>query len=82
MPLPRTLGPARRKADRRFDGAVTGDELDYHAVENGVLVADRHATILHLFGLDHKRVTYRVHGRDERLTDVYDAWVVKTLLVG
>lgn len=55
------------------------DELGYHAVENRVMVADLHATVLHLLGLDHKRVTYHVHGRDERLTDVYDPRVLNTL---
>ena len=56
------------------------DELGYHAVENRTMVADLHATILHQLGLDHKRVTYNVHGRDERLTDVYDAKVIAPLL--
>ncbi len=56
------------------------DELGYHAVENRVMVADLHATILHQLGLDHKRVVYNVHGRDERLTDVYDAKVIAPLL--
>src|SRR5262249_40227462 len=56
------------------------DELGYHAVENRVMVADLHATVLHLLGLDHRRVTYHVHGRDERLTDVYDAKVLQPLL--
>ena len=56
------------------------DELGYHAVENRTMVADLHATILHLLGLDHRRVTYQLHGRDERLTDVYDAKVIKPLL--
>jgi len=56
------------------------DELGYHAVENRVKVADLHATILHLLGLDHRRVTYRLRGRDERLTDVYDAKILSPLL--
>jgi len=56
------------------------DELGYHAVENRVMVADLHATILHLLGLDHTRVSYHLHGRDERLTDVYDAKVIRPLL--
>ena len=56
------------------------DELGYHAVENRTMVADLHATILHQLGLDHKRVTYHLHGRDERLTDVYDAKVLQPLL--
>jgi Protein of unknown function (DUF1501) len=46
------------------------DEIGYRAVENPVHVHDLHATILHLLGLDHKRLTYRFQGRDFRLTDV------------
>ena len=46
------------------------DEFGYYAVENKVHVHDLHATILHLLGLDHKRLTYRFGGRDMRLTDV------------
>jgi hypothetical protein len=47
------------------------DEFGCHAVENRVHVHDLHATILHLMGLDHERLTYRYSGRDFRLTDVY-----------
>jgi hypothetical protein len=47
------------------------DELGMHAVENRVHVHDLHATILHLMGVDHKRLTYRYSGRDFRLTDVH-----------
>jgi hypothetical protein len=46
------------------------DELGYHAVESPVHVNDLHATILHLLGIDHLRLTYRYQGRDFRLTDV------------
>ncbi|MCA9158401.1 MAG: DUF1501 domain-containing protein, partial [Planctomycetales bacterium] len=46
------------------------DELGYEAVENPVHVHDLHATLLHLFGIDHERLTYRFQGRDFRLTDV------------
>jgi hypothetical protein len=46
------------------------DDLGYHAVENPVHINDLHATILHLLGIDHKRLTYRFQGRDFRLTDV------------
>ncbi len=42
----------------------------YEAVENPMHVHDLHATILHLLGLDHERLTYRYAGRDMRLTDV------------
>jgi hypothetical protein len=47
------------------------DEFGYHAVENRVHIHDLHATILHLLGLDHERLTYRYDGRDFRLTDVH-----------
>ncbi len=46
------------------------DEYGYFAVENKVHVNDLHATMLHLLGVDHKRLTYRFSGRDMRLTDV------------
>ena len=46
------------------------DELGYESVENPVHVHDLHATMLHLFGIDHTRFTYRFQGRDFRLTDV------------
>jgi hypothetical protein len=46
------------------------DEMGYAAVENPVHVNDFHATMLHLFGIDHTRLTYRFQGRDFRLTDV------------
>jgi uncharacterized protein (DUF1501 family) len=46
------------------------DEFGYKAVDNRVGVNDLHATILHLFGIDHERLTYRFNGRDYRLTDV------------
>ena len=47
------------------------DELGINAVEHRVHVHDLHATLLHLLGLDHERLTYRYAGRDFRLTDVY-----------
>ena len=46
------------------------DEFGYKAVENRTSVHDIHATVLHLFGLNHKELTYRFNGRDFRLTDV------------
>ncbi|MCO6455336.1 MAG: DUF1501 domain-containing protein [Pirellulaceae bacterium] len=46
------------------------DEYGYYAVENKVHVHDLHATLLHLLGLDHEKLTYRYAGRDFRLTDV------------
>ena len=47
------------------------DEYGYEAVEHPVHVHDWHATILHLLGLDHQRLTYRYAGRDMRLTELY-----------
>jgi hypothetical protein len=47
------------------------DDYGYYATENRVHMHDMHATILHLMGLDHERLTYRYAGRDFRLTDVY-----------
>ena len=54
-------------------GMVHGatDEFGWWAVEDKVHVHDLHATILHLMGVDHERLTYRYGGRDFRLTDVY-----------
>jgi hypothetical protein len=46
------------------------DDFGYEAVENKMHIHDWHATILHLLGLDHERLTYRYAGRDMRLTDV------------
>jgi hypothetical protein len=47
------------------------DDLGFEAVENRVHLHDLHATILHLMGLDHEKLTYFHQGRNERLTDVY-----------
>jgi hypothetical protein len=54
-------------------GTIYGatDEYGYKAIENRVEIYDLHATMLHLLGLDHKRVTFRFGGRDMRLTDVH-----------
>ena len=51
------------------------DEFGFAAVEKKVHVHDLHATILHLMGLDHERLTFRYSGRDFRLTDVYGSVV-------
>ncbi len=55
------------------------DEYGYWAVENKVHMHDLHATILHLLGLDHEKLTYRYDGRDFRLTDVYGTVVNEIL---
>jgi hypothetical protein len=55
------------------------DEFGFQAVQDVVHVHDLHATILHLLGFDHKRLTYRYAGRDFRLTDVHGE-VVRDIL--
>jgi hypothetical protein len=55
------------------------DDFGFRAVQDRMHVHDLHATILHLMGLDHERLTYRYAGRDFRLTDVYGR-VVKDIL--
>ena len=58
-------------------GTIHGqtDDYGYHAIADRVEVYDLHATILHLLGIDHTRLTYRFGGRDMRLTDVHGAVV-------
>ena len=46
-------------------------QQSYEAVQNKMHIHDWHATVLHLLGLDHERLTYKYAGRDFRLTDVY-----------
>ncbi len=62
-------------------GLVYGatDDFGYHAVENRMHIHDLHATVLHLLGFDHERLTYRYDGRDFRLTDVHGT-VVRDIL--
>jgi hypothetical protein len=55
------------------------DEFGFQAVEDKVHVHDLHATLLHLLGFDHTRLTYRYAGRDFRLTDVHGKVVEKIL---
>ena len=55
------------------------DEIGFKAAVNRVSINDFHATVLHLLGLDHKKLTYRYSGRDFRLTDVHGV-VVKEIL--
>lgn len=64
------------RAGHRFGST---DEFGAKAVEDSVHIHDWHATILHLLGLDHKRLTFNYAGRDYRLTDVYGE-VVKGIL--
>jgi hypothetical protein len=55
------------------------DDLGFNAVEDRVHVHDLNATILHLLGIDHTKLTFRSQGRDFRLTDVHGELVEKLL---
>jgi arylsulfatase A-like enzyme len=55
------------------------DDYSYNVVENPVSVHDFHATIMHLLGIDHEKLTYKFQGRHFRLTDVH-GHVVKDIL--
>ena len=56
------------------------DDLGYHAVDNVVHVRDLHATMLHLLGIDHHRLTVKYQGLDVKLTGVEPARVVKDII--
>jgi hypothetical protein len=62
-------------------GTIYGqtDEYGYYVVENKVEMHDLHATMLHLLGMDHTKLTYRFGGRDMRLTDVHGE-IIKAIL--
>ena len=57
----------------------TTDPLGYNAEENRTHVNDLHATLLHLLGIDHEKLTYRFQGRDFRLTDVHGKLITPVL---
>ena len=56
------------------------DEFGFNATRDRVHVRDLHATILHLLGLDHQRLTFKFQGLDAKLTGVEQARVVRELL--
>ncbi len=55
------------------------DDYSYNIVKDPVHVHDLNATILHLMGIEHTKLTYRIRGRDFRLTDIHGS-VVKSIL--
>ena len=55
------------------------DELGYNVVQDGLHIHDLHATVLHLLGIDHERLTYKFQGRRYRLTDVHGRVVPQML---
>ena len=73
QPPHRRLHHVAGRRRRRSPASILGetDELGFDAVEDRVHVHDLHATILHLLGLDHTKLTFRFQGRDFRLTDVH-----------
>jgi len=64
-------------------GLVFGetDEMSYNIVKDPVHVRDLHATILHLMGIDHHRLSFKFQGLDQKLTGVAPAQVVQQILV-
>jgi hypothetical protein len=58
------------------------DDIGWHVTRDPVHVHDLQATFLHLFGIDHRQLTYRHQGRDFRLTDVGGQLVPKLLGTG
>jgi hypothetical protein len=67
---------------RRYQGGVThstSDEWSYRAVEDPTSNYDLHATVLHLLGIDHTRLTFKHNGIERRLTDVH-GHVLKPIL--
>ncbi len=63
-------------------GGMTWGETDavgLRAAHNATHIHDLHATILHLMGMDHEKLTFRHHGRDERLTEV-EGRVIRSIL--
>jgi arylsulfatase A-like enzyme len=62
-------------------GMILGetDEFGFNAIKDPVHVHDLHATLLHLLGFDHTKLTYRFQGRDFRLTDVHGEIVSRLL---
>jgi hypothetical protein len=88
---PMAQGSGRDHHIRGFSAVMTGggvqggithgatDELGYAAVKDKVHVHDLHATMLHLLGIDHLKLTYKFQGRDFRLTDVHGRVVNEVL---
>mgnify|MGYP002640708599 CR=1 FL=1 len=68
-----SLGDMREAGGGIKPGLSYGATDDYsvNVTENPVHVHDLHATLLHLLGIDHEKLTYRYQGRDFRLTDLY-----------
>ena len=84
--IPRGIEPADQMVQQLFSGGISwviwirllqggqeigaSDEWGYKAFDQPISAHDMHATILHLLGLDHEKLTYRYSGRDYRLSDI------------
>ena len=79
MPAPPARGPCPAPPDPPAGPAFEGEPRSGDRRESVPPVRDFHATLLHLLGIDHEKLTYRYSGRDFRLTDVYGN-VVKEVL--
>jgi hypothetical protein len=56
------------------------DDFSYNIVQDPVHIRDLHATMLHLFGLDHSRLSFKFQGLDQKLTGVLPAQVIDAIL--
>jgi hypothetical protein len=65
---------------RGFEYGQT-DDFCYNITENPVHIRDLNATILHCLGIDHRRLTFKFRGLDQKLTGVEEAHVVRDILV-
>ncbi|MFM9117714.1 MAG: DUF1501 domain-containing protein, partial [Planctomycetota bacterium] len=63
-----------------WSGIWSDGDFGYRALVNRTSMADLHATILHQLGLHHESLTFAHNSRDERLTDVYPAKIIRPLL--
>jgi catechol 2,3-dioxygenase-like lactoylglutathione lyase family enzyme len=79
QPQQQQVHPKLATGDAAATRAWATDELGMHAVDKVCTMHDLHATVLHLLGIDHERLTFRHGGRDHRLTDVH-GHVIKGVL--
>ena len=65
------MGQVYQATDTKLNRQRASDDFGYRAAEQRISAHDLHATMLHLLGMDHTKLTYRYNGRDMRLTDVH-----------
>ena len=80
LPRPQPRVPRRTPVNVRMTHVESGEAIkSYRSVEVWGIDNDLHATLLHLLGIDHEKLTYRFNGRDYRLTDIAGN-IIKPLL--